>query len=156
MATTSRLPPPPLTTPLTGFGGITQRTWGNWFSNLYRALGGALGLGTYTVMGKIDDIHTNSSIYIGLPQSGRIREVVGCLQNTVIGVDEIINVYNKNGISMATITFPVTSTAGTVKAILPVDSSANTVSPLDFIKITSSGLSSSTCAAIFTVVVEYT
>lgn len=144
---------PPIQSTVLDAQGKLVTNWTQWIYNLYTAIGGQAGAGAYFLNTRIDDIHTASTVYLVIPRAGIVTSVSGIIQGTVLTTAETVTIKNSSSNTLGILTFPSSSTAGTVKTTIPT--SNNIINAQDYLKITSSGLSSSSVACWFTVTVQY-
>ena len=111
-------------------------------------------LNDYFISGTMTDVGTAGSIYINVPDRGKIIKIISVLHGAITVADSLITTaINGTTVTGGGMTIAYTgSAAGNVTTAEPT--AANNVEEGDYIKITSDGAASSVAAITFTVIIR--
>jgi hypothetical protein len=111
-------------------------------------------LNDYFLTANLADVSTASSVYISVPDRGKIIKIISTLSGAITGADSAVTT-SINGTAVTGGGFTVaytSSAAGDVDTAEPT--AANTVEEGDYIKITTDGASTGTQSLALTVIIR--
>ena len=111
-------------------------------------------LNDYFLTVKMSDVSTASSVYVAVPDGGRVIKITSVLGGTIATADAVITAkVGSTAMTDGTITIAYSGSAtGDIDTCEPTV--ANTVSEGDYITLTTNGASTNTHTADFTIVIR--
>ena len=114
-------------------------------------------LNDYFLTVKMTDISTASSVYVAVPDAGKIIKILAVQEAAIATADAVLTFFTKEGgatvMTGSGITIPYAGDAtGDVRTASP--SAVNTVIEGDYIKVTTDGGSTGTCPLTVTFVIR--
>lgn len=148
------IPNPPLSNQLTyGNSPFISQSWGLWITRLWTKLGSTANLGSFYIPVEISDIHTAGQFYLPVPATATINGFMVCVQGTITGANEVIDIKNSSGNILGTLSIPNGSVAGSV--VQTVINQNNNVNQFSNMSLNFHGLSSSPVGAVFIIALAY-